>query len=115
MSASTEDVDLERELLDEFVKEVVNVALASPLREPILEAVEDVSEESGGEPPVAEESEDEPPAADEEPTDDEGEAEIETIAPKSNLVKAIQGLAVFVTMFVVLYVVLRRLTDDAAS
>ena len=93
MAFGTELFDLEHDSVQRLTKEAVKAALESPLREPILEAVEDRTG-SAIEPP----------------------AENGTVEPeeKSHTTKAIQGGIVFVVMFVVLYVTLRRLTGDEA-
>ena len=88
-------IDLEDPMVQQLVEMAVRVGMESPLREPILEAVEGTT----GEP--VEPDEDELPEAD---TSRDGE--------KRRTTKAIQGLVVFVTMFVVLYITLRRFTDD---
>ena len=89
------NIDLEDPLVQRLVEEAVRAGMESPLREPILEAVEGTT----GEP--AEPADEERPGV-----DATGDGE------KSRTTKAIQGLVVFVTMFVVLYITLRRFTDD---
>ncbi len=89
------DIDLEHPLVHQLVEEAVRAGMESPLREPILEAVDGTTEA-----PV-EAADEEPPGADE-----------PEVGEKSRTSKAIQGLVVFVTMFVVLYITLRRFTDD---
>ncbi len=74
-------------LTHQLVNEAVGAAMESSFREPILEAVEDAGDVSV-----------------------QGSESENTTS--SSLTKALQGLAVFVVMFVVLYVLLRRLTDD---
>lgn len=93
------ELDLESELVQDTVRDVVRVGLLSPLRDPILEAVQEVTGE-----PVA-------------PTDEAAVDEAETEEPadgggKSTLVKALQGLIVFVVMFGVLYLTLQRFAGD---
>ena len=88
-------IDLEDPMVQQLVEVAVRAAMESPLREPILEAVE----ETTGEPVEA---------ADEERLGADGTEDGE----KSRTTKAIQGLLVFVSMFIVLYITLRRLTDD---
>ena len=96
-------IDLEDPLVQRIVEEAVRAGLESPLREPILEAVEGTT---GG-------SVEEPSREPVEPADEERpEVDATGDGEKRRTTKAIQGLVVFVTMFVVLYITLRRLTDD---
>lgn len=78
---------LEHELTRQVVKETIGVAMESPLREPILEAVEEAGEAS---------------TAGEAPTD----------SGTGRFTRGLQGLAVFVVTFAVMYVTLRRLTGE---
>lgn len=79
--------------IHQAVKEVVRIGLESQLREPILEAVE----EAGGEPGYQSTNE---------RTQDET-----AIPKKSQITMIVQGLAVFIVMFVTLYVILQKLTS----
>lgn len=83
-----------RELIHRVVKETVHVGLESQLRKPILEAVE----EADGEPVYQ---------------SNNGRIQDGTADPKEKswITMAIQGLIVFLVMFVTLYVILRKLTD----
>lgn len=83
-----------RELIHQVVKEAVHVGLESQLREPILEAVE----EAAGEPVYQSNNE---------------RIQDETADPKEKswITMAIQGLIVFIVIFVTLYVILRKLTS----
>lgn len=95
-------LDLEDQFVQDAVRDVVRVGLLSPLRDPILEAVEDVTGE-----PVA--------PTDEEGAADEGTADSSDSGGKSALTKAVQGLIVFVVMFSVLYLTFQRFTGDDSS
>lgn len=85
-----EDIDIEHEIVQYAVREVVKMGLESPLREAILQAVDDVSDEQI-EVPTAEPS---------------GEQE------KGTLTMVLQGGVVFAVMFVVLYSTLRRILGE---
>ena len=85
MKPALDEDPLEHELTQQVVKETVTAAMESPLREPILDAME----ESGA--VKREEPEPEEPGS-------------------SRAKKAIQGLTVFAVMFGVGYFVLRKLT-----
>lgn len=100
MISVPENIDLDHNLVQLLTKEAVKAGLESPLRESILEAIEEtdsnaVERASEGE-SVAPANEDDTPERTE----------------KSCLTKAIQGGIVFIVVFVVLYVTLRRLTGD---
>lgn len=109
------DLDPENELLQLVVEEAVRAALRTPLREPILAAVEDAPDD-----PVELVESEEPSAfaGDEGTADATGDEAAETDADadetteKGPVTKAAQGLVVFVAMFAVLYLTLRRLTGD---
>lgn len=104
---SLQKIDLESERIQKIVQNAVTVAMESPLREPILEAVE----ESTG---AATERAGDEPTADGEPDATAGDAETGADG-KSRLVKLVQGAVVFAVMFVVLYVVFSRLTADETN
>jgi hypothetical protein len=91
MVTATEKIDLENILVQLLVTEAVKAGMESPLRDPILEAVEATTGEA-----LEATSED----------DASGSRE------KSRLTKVTQGGTVFIVMFVVLYVTLRRFTSD---
>lgn len=104
---------LEHDLIQQLVTEAVRAAMETPLREPILEAVaettEGVVEDVGGraiEDVGTETVEDVGEEAIEERITDEPTAD----ADSRRLVKALQGLAVFVVLFVTLRRLLSR--DD---
>ena len=97
-----EESDLERDVVQFVTKEATALALDTPLREPILGAVEertDVDRTDGAEPTAGDEAV--------EPTG--------TTEESSTLTTLVQGLVGFVVMFVVLYLVLRKVTGDADS
>lgn len=111
------DIDPENELLQLAVEELVRAALRTPLREPILTAVESTSEERV-EVVVPEES---GGAAITEGIDEGAGAEgsasgAEDAGSESSgrgpVAKATRGLVVSALSFAVLYVALRRLTGD---
>lgn len=111
------DIDPENELLQLVVEELVRAALRTPLREPILTAVESTSEErvevvvpeGSGDAAITDEVDDGTGAA------GTAEAESEDAASeptgKGPVAKAARGLVVFAVAFAVLYLALRRLTD----
>lgn len=107
------DIDPENEMLQLVVEELVRAGLRTPLREPILEAVESTSQErvevvvpeGSADVPGTDEIDDGTGAA--ESADAESDA-----AGKGPVTKAARGLVVFAVMFAVLYVTLRRLTAD---
>jgi hypothetical protein len=94
MATATEKLDLENDLVQLLVTEAVKVGMESPLRDPILEAVEETTGEV-----LEATSEDDTSGAKE----------------KSRLTKVVQGGTVFVVMFVVLYLTLRRFTSDESN
>ena len=100
---ATNKINAEHDLVQLLTKEAVKVGLESSLREPILEAVEERTSESI------------------EATSEEDTAEanngndVPQAKQKSRFTKVIQGGTVFIVMFVVLYVTLRRLTGDEAE
>ncbi|MFP9193053.1 hypothetical protein [Natronosalvus vescus] len=102
MASTIEKLDLENDLVQLLVTEAVKVAMKSPLRDPILEAIEGTA----GETREAIEG----TAGETLEATDEDEASV--TREKSRRTKVIQGGTVFVVMFVVLYVTLRRLTSD---
>lgn len=133
MAPAIEDVDLTNDTLQFVVMEAVKIALATPLREPILAAVENTSDEE-----IDLRIEDETATIDHESEpDDEATADSESDADdtgvdssqldhslhesssesrsKPTRTKALQGGLVFVVMFVVMYTVLRRLTNDESE
>ena len=91
MATTTEKIDLENDLVQWLVAEAVKVGMESPLRDPILDAIEETTGETLE-------------ATSEDDASDTGE--------KRRLTKVVQGGTVFIVMFVVLYVTLRRLTSD---
>lgn len=110
MGTTTETV--ENELVQLLVREGVSLAMDSPLREPILEAV---GESTGEAVEGADAAEDEyEPAESRERRAEAAEerTEKDDTGGKSRRTKAIQGTVVFVLMFVVLYVVFKRLNGD---
>lgn len=113
MVAATEKIDLENIVVQQLVKEAVRMGIQTPLREPILEAVEQTTDEA----PLTDASDAKTDASDAE-TDDHEVSDTTDVEPteggKSTTTTVAQGIAVFVTMFVVLYVTLRYLTggDD---
>ncbi|WP_418283060.1 hypothetical protein [Halorubrum sp. DTA98] len=100
---TTNKINPEHDLVQLLTKEAVKAELESSLRDPILEAVKEQTSES-----IEAASE-----------DDTAEASSGNDVPqakqKSRLSKVIQGGTVFIVMFVVLYVTLRRLTADEAE
>jgi len=98
-----EDVNLENDVVQLLVTEAVRTGLETPLREPILEAVEGTGDE------FSDESTAVPSEA--QPTDGTA-ADTSDTGGKSRLTMALQGLAVFVVLFVALYVTLRFLMGD---
>ncbi|WP_331233844.1 hypothetical protein [Natronorarus salvus] len=97
MRQTSDESGLERESVQWLVREAVKAGMESPLRDSILEAVDETTEEEETTP---HEEEERPTGGEDEP----GE--------KDRLTKVVQGLVVFVVMFVILYTTLRRLTDD---
>ncbi|MCU4744658.1 hypothetical protein OB955_20425 [Halobacteria archaeon AArc-m2/3/4] len=95
MATAIEKLDVEHDLVQLLVTEAVIVGMESPLRDPILEAVEETTGESL--------------EAIEETTNEGGTSGTKE---KSRLTKVVQGGTVFVVMFAVLYLTLRRLTSD---
>ncbi|MFP8957535.1 hypothetical protein ACLI4Y_12455 [Natrialbaceae archaeon A-CW3] len=93
MATAVEKLDLENDLVQLLVTEAVKAGMESPLRDPILDAVEETTGDV-----IEATNEDEAAGARE----------------KSRLTKVVQGGTVFIVMFVVLYVTLRRLTSDEA-
>lgn len=91
MATAIEKLDLENDLVQLLVMEAVKVGMESPLRDPILEAVEETTGES---------------------LEATNEDDTSGTKEKSRLTKVVQGGTVFVVMFVVLYVTLRRLIGD---
>ena len=102
-SIAPNKIDLEHDLVQLLTKEAVKAGLESSLREPILEAVEERTSES-----VEAVSKDDTAEA-------SGGNDVPQAKQKSRLSKVIQGGTVFIVMFVVLYVTLRRLTSDGAE
>lgn len=95
MNTIVDDLDLEHDLVQWIVEEAVRMAMATPLREPILAAVEGSTDESVD--AVADRS--------------TGDDHQDTAAQgKSRVTTAAQGLVVFAVIFVTLYVLLKRLT-----
>jgi hypothetical protein len=88
MVTATEKIDLENILVQLLVTEAVKAGMESSLRDPILEAMTGEALEATSE------------------DDASGSRE------KSRLTKVTQGGTVFIVMFVVLYVTLRRFTSD---
>ncbi|USZ71413.1 hypothetical protein [Natronosalvus halobius] len=95
MATAIEKLDVEHDLVQLLVTEAVKVGMGSPLRDPILEAVEETTGES---------------LEAIEETINEGNTS--DTKEKSRLTIVIQGGTVFIVMFVVLYLTLRRLTSD---
>lgn len=109
------DLDPENELLQLVVEELVRAGLRTPLREPILAAVEDVPEDPVQlvEPEVSTAfAGDEGTAAATGNEDTDADADPGESTGKGPVTKAAQGLVVFVALFAVLYLTLRRLTGD---
>lgn len=103
MNTNLDSIDLEHDLIQRIVTEAVRMGLETPLRNPILDAVEAVSDGTGDR--TGEKLADEAAGTAEGVTTD-GETE------KSLATTALQGLAVFAALTVVLYASLRRLTGD---
>lgn len=99
----TEKIDLDHDPVQLLTKEAVKAGLESPLRESILEAIEE-ADSSAVE-----------MASEGEPVESVNEDNIPERTEKSRLTKVIQGGIVFIVMFIVLYVTLRRLTSDEAD
>lgn len=93
-------LDLEDEFVQDVVRDVVRVGLISPLRDPILEAVEGVTGQ-----PVAPADSD---VADDEQADDE---ESET-GGRGSIARGVRGLLVFAVLATVMYLVLQRFAGD---
>jgi len=102
MRPTSDESTLEHESVQWLVREAVKAGMESPLRDSILEAVDETTDEEETTP-----HEEEGTAPEGENEDDDDEA-----GEKSRLTKAVQGLVVFVVTFVLLYTTLRRLTDD---
>lgn len=94
MATAIEKLDLENDLVQLLVMEAVKVGMESPLRDPILEAVEETTGES---------------------LEATNEDDTSGTKEKSRLTKVVQGGTVFVVMFVVLYVTLRRLIGNESN
>lgn len=112
------DVDLENELLQLVVEELVRAGLRSPLREPILRAVETTPEDRvevvvpDGTAGTAD-TEALPEETDEAESAGSADEDAESASSgKGPVTKAAQGLAVFALLFTVLYLALSRLTGD---
>jgi hypothetical protein len=110
MKPTTDDLDLENELVQLLAKEAVRLGLGTPLHDPIVEAVEESAEAE------IEQTDESVEVSDREQVDDDGQVD-DTAADDdldesetTGLATAIRGLLVFVVLFVVLYVVLKRLT-----
>ena len=80
-----------QETVNDIVEEAVRFGMQSGFSQPIIEAVEDATGRSISD--IAEEEEE---------------------PEKSTRKKALQGIAAFLVMFVVLYVVMRQLSDEDA-
>lgn len=90
------EIDLQHELVQLLVEEAVRLGLQSPLREPILRAVEEPTEERVE------------PVGQEQPESDASEN-----GEKRRTTKAVRGLTVLVVLFVLLYIAIKRSpTDD---
>ncbi|MCU4752525.1 hypothetical protein OB919_11075 [Halobacteria archaeon AArc-curdl1] len=102
MASAIEILDLENDLVQLLVTEAVKVGMESPLRGPILDAIE----ESTGETlePIE--------GMTGEGLDATNQDDTSGTKEKSRLTKVVQGGTGFIVMFVVLYVTLRRLTSD---
>lgn len=100
---ATNKLDLEHDLVQLLTKEAVKAGLESSLREPILEAVEERTSESIE------------ATSDEDTAEASNRNDVPQAKEKSHLSKVVQGGAVFIVMFVVLYVTLRRLTGNEAE
>ncbi|UTF52288.1 hypothetical protein [Natronosalvus rutilus] len=94
MATVTEKIDLENDLVQMLVTEAVKAGMESPLRDPILNAVE----ESTGESLKA-----------------TSEADTSGTEEKSRLTRVLQGGTVFIVLFAVLYITLRRVTSDESD
>ena len=107
------DIDPENALLQLVVEELVRAALRTPLREPILTAVESTSDERvevvvpEGSGDVAGIDEIEGGTGEAESAEAESEP-----TGKGSISRAVRGLVVFGVLFAVLYAALRRLAGD---
>ncbi|WP_440764465.1 hypothetical protein [Natronorubrum sp. DTA7] len=106
LTNAIDEVDLEHELVQRLALEAVRAGLETPLREPILEAIDETTAE-----PLYERRDDDSTADDESAVD-----AVSDTGSKSRLRMAAQGLIVFAVLFVVLYVAFRVLLGaDAAG
>ena len=99
MTQDFDAFDLNEELIERLVTAAIHAGMNSPLRETIVAAVADSAEEQGTDVPIT---------TDESAAD---EREPEAPAGTSRARKSVQGLMVFLVMFAVLYVTLKRLMD----
>jgi hypothetical protein len=106
MNTAFEQLDLKHDAVQMIVREAVSVALQSPLREPILEAVE--AAEPSVDAAEAEAADRSAEAADT-PSGDEDEP---GGTATSSTAKTGQGVAAFVATVAVLYVLLRRVAGE---
>lgn len=93
MKTNIEEIDLQGDSIQWLIKELVSAGMESPLRDAILAAVEETTDEA------------ETTSSEEQTTEDE-------TGEKSRIIKAVQGLTVFVVMFIGLYVFLKWLTRE---
>lgn len=93
MNTNPRERDFEHDVIQCLVKEAMRAGMESPLRDAILAAVEETTDEAET-------------ASSEELSTKDGESQ-----KKSRIIKAIQALTVFVVMFVVLYVLLKWMTS----
>jgi len=101
MNTNLDSIDLEHDLIQWTVTETVRAGLTTPLRDPILDAVDGLQDEPNGEKEVddvAESSESASSDADRTGT--------------HLATRTLQGLAVFFVLFVVLYTSMKRLIGD---
>ena len=93
-------LDLEDEFVQNVVRDVVRVGLISPLGDPILEAVEDVTGQ-----PVA-------PTDTEAADDEEGDDEESESGGRGFVGRAVRRLLVFAVLAAVVYLSIQRFADD---
>lgn len=136
MNSLIDTETLENEFVQYLLTEVVHAALDTPLRNPILTAVEESNLSTDTPAPITTDGEqtagsidesidtddgsaqrDEKPGSEEEPIEESIDEQIESqetaeTGGKSKAKMLLQGGTVFVLMFVVLYTVLKHLTND---
>ncbi|MFP8891158.1 hypothetical protein ACLI4U_15525 [Natrialbaceae archaeon A-CW2] len=112
MASAIETLDLENDLVQWFATEAVKVGMGSPLRDSILEAVEETTGETLETDPRTPETD---PDRAEEPLEEADTDDSVAEEEKDRLTMLLQGGTVFLVLFVVLYVVLRRLTRSEST